>query len=89
MAEKKRYGNMVAEPRQEIHYGKEPVWTSPVIDTLRRSECLCYNCTKLKPEDGNECPIASAFYEICKRENVALAVTRCPVFEQSDTPPSF
>lgn len=85
----KQYGKMIGEPVQEEHYG-DIVWVSPAVEALRRSDCLCYNCAKLKPADGgDECSIASAFYEICKTENVALAVTRCPVFEFTETPPTF
>lgn len=80
---------MVGEPHQEEHYGKK-VWVSPVVETLRRSECLCYNCKKLEPgQDETNCPIAGALYNICKMEDVALTVTRCPVFERRESPPKF
>ena len=64
--------------KQETHYGKE-VWVNPTTESLRKEECLCLNCAKLKPGPEN-CRIAQSFYEICVKENIALAVTRCPIF---------
>lgn len=67
---------MKEQPKQEKHFGKK-VWVNRTTDWLRRSECLCLNCEKLKPGQPGNCPIAQAFYEICKKENIALMVTRC------------
>jgi hypothetical protein len=73
---------MQVRPVQEEHYGGV-VWVNPTIEALRKSESLCYNCARLKSEapEAEQCQIALAFYRRCKTENVALAVTRCPVWE--------
>ncbi len=51
------------------------VYTHPEMDELRRKQCLCLNCTKTA-----DCEIAHAGYELCKKYNVAYAMTRCPEF---------
>lgn len=71
---------MKEQPRQETHYGKD-VWVNPTTESLRRSECLCLNCDNLKPGQPDNCHIAQAFYQICVQDNVALAVTRCPLWK--------
>ncbi|MBI2041505.1 MAG: hypothetical protein HYT20_00615 [Candidatus Nealsonbacteria bacterium] len=68
-------------PRKEVHYGKE-VWVNPVTEKIRKHECLCLHCDRLKPAQPDNCKIAQNFYQICVQENVALAVTRCPLFVQ-------
>jgi hypothetical protein len=59
---------------QQEHYGVK-VWTNVEMDSFRKHQCLCLLCSKL----GN-CEQASRLYEICKNNNLALAVTRCPEF---------
>lgn len=81
MAKGKRYGNMVGEPKYEEHYGVK-VWVSPLLDALRRSDSLCYNCASFKPNGKDECPKARKIYEVCKSEDVALPVSRCPAFDK-------
>jgi hypothetical protein len=71
---------MQERPRQETHYGRE-VWVNPVTESLRPTECLCMNCNNLKPGQPDNCPIAQSLYEICVREGVALAITRCPIWK--------
>ena len=68
---------MKQPPKQEAHYG-QTVWVNPTTEPLRREECLCLNCDRLKPGQPDNCPVAQAFYEACVKGNVALAVTRCP-----------
>jgi len=67
---------MQERPKQETHYGKK-VWVNPTLECRRRCECLCLNCENL-----DSCHIAKAFYQICVQENVALAVSRCPLWKQ-------
>jgi len=67
---------MKERPKKETHFGKE-VWVNPTTESLRKQECLCLNCERLKPGKPDNCPVAQAFYEICVKENIALMVTRC------------
>ena len=53
------------------------VWTHLGMDEMRKSECMCRNCSKCGP-----CLIAQEAYELCKRTNIAFSVTRCPAFEE-------
>ncbi len=72
---------MKGAPIQETHYDRV-VWVSPIIEAIRREECLCWNCSKLTP--GNRetnCHIANKLYVICVEEDVAIPVTRCPLFQ--------
>lgn len=68
---------MKRQPKKETHYGKE-VWVNPTTEALRREECLCLNCGNSKPGEPDHCHTAKDLYEICKRDNVAFPVTRCP-----------
>jgi hypothetical protein len=70
---------MKKQPRKEMHYGQE-VWVNPTTESIRKEECLCLNCGNLKPGQPDNCHIAQAFYQVCVQDNVALAVTRCPLW---------
>jgi hypothetical protein len=65
------------------HYDKN-VQTNVAMDILRRDQCLCLNCTgellNMDTKEFYKCPIASKLYEICKQEDIALMITRCPNF---------
>ena len=67
-------------PVQELHH-EERVWVNPTTESLRRDECLCLNCERLRPGEDDNCPMAQEFFEICKSFSVALMVTRCCEFE--------
>lgn len=45
------------------------------MDKLRKTQCLCLNCARMY-----HCTLACEFYEICVRKNMALMITRCPIF---------
>jgi hypothetical protein len=67
-------------------YGRV-IFENQLTDPLRKVECLCLNCTRLKTGPGEEsCPMAQAFFKICVDNGIALMVTRCPVFDDK-TPP--
>jgi len=62
--------------KQVEKYGKV-VWQHSEMDELRKTQCLCLNCSKMK-----SCSAAKVFYEKCQMQDMALAVTRCPNFIQ-------
>lgn len=49
------------------------------MDELRRERCLCLNC-----ECKDSCLVAKKFYELCKLNDIALAVTRCKLWEPNE-----
>ena len=55
------------------------VWQHPEMDVLRKTQCLCLNCKIMKT-----CKIAKSGYRLCRKYNVAFAMTRCPVFKRQD-----
>lgn len=63
----------------EEHYGRV-VWVNTDMEPLRKQECLCYNCERMKPGEPDHCQLAADFYEVCKRGGVAFIVTRCGKF---------
>ena len=67
-------------PKQEVHHGTK-VWVNPTTETVRRSECLCWNCENLKPDQPDNCAKAEALYQIIKREDLVLIITRCPAWQ--------
>lgn len=74
---------MNGKPVKGRFFGK-PVWVNPLMESHREKECLCFNCDNLKPDQADNCPIAQSFFEICFKENVALAVTRCPLWKPKE-----
>ena len=70
---------MKQEAVKEIHYGAA-VAVNPTTEPLRKTECLCLNCTKLVPDSEANCHIAKDLYRSCCQHNVALMVTRCPEY---------
>ena len=70
---------MQQSPVYEKHYDKE-VWVNPTTEAMRRTECLCLNCGHMKPGEEDHCRIAAQLYKICVSENVAMTITRCPVW---------
>lgn len=64
--------------RQEEHHGTR-VWTETLMDELRKEKCLCLQCHFL-----GDCDIAKELYEICKSKDLALAITRCKMFDKGD-----
>ena len=64
-------------PIQVERYGKI-VWEDPEFEAMRRGNCLCHRCDKLVLGYSiDNCPIAQAFYEICKEHGTAFILTRC------------
>jgi len=57
------------------------VWSNVEMDELRRTECLCLNCSKMIRQ---ECPVAKQMYNACKDFNIAMAITRCPDWEVAE-----
>ena len=70
---------MKEHPKEETHHGVK-VWVNKTTEAIRKKECLCLNCGKLKPGQTDNCPTAQAFYELCVKNNTALMVTRCPLW---------
>ena len=66
---------MKTKPVQVEKYGKT-VWSNVDMDELRRTECLCLNCSKM-----SSCQTAKHLYNACKDFNIAMAITRCPDWE--------
>jgi len=64
----------MGKPVQVEAYG-ETVWSDTEMDKLRKENCLCLRCARLKRKTG--CLVAKDLYEICKEYDLALMVTRC------------
>lgn len=87
----KQYGGMKNPAVLEEHYSVafplsgSQVWVNKEMDELRRTECLCYNCDRLKigGDESKNCPIAGIIYNLCKVVNIATMITRCSVFVPS------
>lgn len=60
----------------ETHFN-EPVMVNLDTDIMRKTECLCLNCSIMK-----DCDSAKQFYSICCTKNIALMVTRCKNFKE-------
>lgn len=71
---------MKQEPQQEVHHD-ETVWVNPTTEALRKEECLCLNCGNMKPGKPDHCYIANQLYQISVKENIAMTITRCPIWK--------
>lgn len=72
---------MDGKPRKGIYYGKV-VWINPLLEEIRKKECLCLNCKNFKPKWSNNCIVAEKLYKICVENDLALAVSRCPFWQK-------
>jgi len=64
----------MGKPVQVEAHG-ETVWSDTEMDELRKENCLCLRCARLKREKG--CLVAKDLCEICREWDLALMVTRC------------
>jgi len=62
-----------------VKYGTK-VYQHPEMDELRHTQ-PCLNCTAMY-----DCDIVKACFELCKKYNVAYAMTRCPHFVEKEIP---
>lgn len=63
-----------------IHYGKE-VSVFEHLKGTHKEHCLCYsNCKFFKPNTSENCEIASANFEVCKKYGVVTPVFECPKY---------
>ena len=62
--------------RRVERYGKM-VWENEVFENQRCGNCLCHQCSRMKPGETDHCSIAARFYEICKDSGCAFILTRC------------
>lgn len=46
-----------------------------------RSFCLCFMCSKLRPGQADNCPIAQAVFENCVKYDIVTPMWECPKFE--------
>lgn len=77
--EEKRYVKGLPVIREE-KYGAW-VWSNVNAEAIRKAHCLCLNCDRMKPGEPDHCTKAQKAYELCKEENLAFMVTRCPDWE--------
>ena len=66
------------KPIKVKKYGVE-VWSNEEMDLLRGRECLCLNCGRM----NRGCEQAQVLFALCKAFNLALIVTRCPVWKEN------
>jgi hypothetical protein len=70
----------------ESHFGVD-VHVNPLMEALRPDQCLCLNCGRLDLNPADNCKNAQALYELCVKNNLAMAVTRCPNWIQKVNEP--
>jgi hypothetical protein len=72
---------MLVETKKVEKHGKK-VWSNAFMDELRKTECLCLNCARLEKGVMKRCLTADILFGVCKKNGLALMVTRCPKFKQ-------
>lgn len=68
------------ESFKKISYNEE-VYFNPIMDELRKQQCLCLNCALMTKDKETNCSKANALYELCVANNMAMMMTRCKDFE--------
>jgi hypothetical protein len=71
------------QPVKVMRYNQE-VWETPEMDAIRKENCMCHHCSKMKPGQEDHCKIASSFYEICKVNGNAFILTRCASWKSKE-----
>ena len=70
-----------ADNMQQVErYGKM-VWENQEFEAMRKENCMCLTCGKLKPGKSTNCGIARQFYKICVEHGCAFILTRCEDWE--------
>jgi hypothetical protein len=69
--------------RRIERYGKM-VWENEEFEDQRKGNCLCHQCSKMKPGDEDHCKVASKFYEVCKEHGCAFILTRCEDYQKRE-----
>lgn len=57
------------------------VWVRTALKGKHRTQCLCWECKKLRPGREDNCPIAAKIYYNCVQFNVVTPVYECPAFD--------
>lgn len=66
-----------------VYKYKKLVWANPLIEKIRKDDCLCFSCERFDIKDRSKnCPIANATYDNCVKYDTATPVTRCPIYLQ-------
>lgn len=65
----------------QYKHHKSNVWVREDLRGTHREHCLCWDCDSFHPDNEQEnCPIASAVYELNNKHGVTTPVWECPVF---------
>jgi hypothetical protein len=65
------------------------VWVDEMQKGLHKDVCLCYSCSRFKPDHKENCRIAKELYALCVKENLVTPVLECPLFEEDDDIPAM
>ena len=61
------------------HHGTN-VWVRSDLKGKHRGFCLCFSCGKFKPNQADNCPIASDTFQNCVKHGLTTPVFECPAF---------
>ena len=53
------------------------LWEIEDADSLQRNFSMCLCCGKMNPEKPEHCEIIDALFDLCKKHNNSIIVTRC------------
>lgn len=67
------------KPITLVHKYGAMVMQSAAMEKLRKTECMCLHCYKMPT-----CDTAQSLYYVCQQKNLALMVTRCPVYSAKE-----
>jgi len=63
------------------HFGNE-VSVMEDMKGKHKDFCLCYKCSKLKPDEADNCKLAQLVYDLCRLSGSTLVMWECKEFER-------
>ena len=76
---------MIKPPIKTVSQHKK-AWINQIMDSMRETENLCFNCNHLRfPQNGLiKCHIAGQLFHMESEHHVHTVITRCPIWKQKE-----
>lgn len=65
---------------QKVVRHDNETYEDAITDAIRAERCMCWKCSKLKPKQTDNCPVAQQLYDLCVMHEMATCVSRCALF---------
>lgn len=73
--------NFMTYKTKQVDFYGETVSVNPLMDFLRKTQCLCLNCELMTGIKETNCKLAQNIYEMCVENYMSMAITKCKSYE--------